>query len=104
MSQKKNRERWNRLNRERHLKLKTEAINAYGGKCVCCGEPEVKFLTLDHIDKNGDKHRKELRVEAGVPFYAKLKKLGYPDCGLQVMCANCHIAKDKYGQCPHKAP
>jgi hypothetical protein len=102
MSNKDNVDQWNQGERLRNFLLKVETLNAYGGVCVCCHEKEVKFLTLDHIEENGNTHRAELKVGAGVQFYAKLKKQGYPQCGLQVMCANCHGAKSKYGQCPHQ--
>src|SRR5208337_3450121 len=102
LSRKTNRDRWNKLERARNFQLKTETINAYGGKCVCCEETEVKFLTLDHANGDGKNHRAKLGVGAGVQFYAKLKKMSFPPCGLQVMCANCHQAKSKYGVCPHQ--
>jgi hypothetical protein len=61
------------------------------------------FLTIDHSNNDGHKHRKLLGCRAGVHFYKKLKKLGFPkDLGLEVACANCHLAKDKYGTCPHE--
>jgi hypothetical protein len=30
-----------------------EMLSAYGGKCVCCGESEYKFLAIDHINGGG---------------------------------------------------
>ncbi len=38
--------------------LRTQVINSYGGSCVCCGETELVFLSIDHINNDGDKHRK----------------------------------------------
>lgn len=102
-----NREKINARNRERRWNERNEAILAYGGKCVCCGESELKFLTLDHINRDGNEHRKALLGKsdgrAGVMFYRKLRQAGYPNgTPLQVLCWNCHMAKDKYGECPHQ--
>src|SRR6266852_8334175 len=41
-------------------KLRKRVLAAYGGKCVCCGETEDSFLSIDHIDGDGNKHRREL--------------------------------------------
>lgn len=97
-------ERWKNRARERHFQLKRDTISAYGGKCVCCGETEVKFLTIDHSNGDGGEHRRKLGVGPGVQFYRKLKKQQFPKgLGLEVQCFNCHMAKDKWGVCPHKS-
>jgi hypothetical protein len=70
----------------------------YGGSCVCCGEANPVFLVLDHIAGDGKQHREKL----GGNFYNKLRRAGYP-LGLQVLCANCHIAKHRNETCPHKS-
>lgn len=95
------RERIKENGKRRRLADRVEAMNSYGGKCACCGETEVKFLTLDHSNGDGKAHRSELRVGAGSEFYRKLREHGFPDCGLVVLCWNCHMAKDKWGECPH---
>src|SRR5258706_14541763 len=35
-------------------------LDAYGGKCECCGETRREFLTIDHIHGGGQRHRKTL--------------------------------------------
>jgi len=101
-----NRERWNKKNRERNQNLRVETFGAYGGICRCCGEREPKFLTLDHQDGDGIAHRRSLGFSSnatGITFFKKLRKHGYPkDVRLQVLCYNCHMAKDKFGGCPHQ--
>lgn len=79
-------------------KLRLEVINAYGGKCVCCGETEERFLTLEHTWHDGAEHRK-----AGKKVYQDLRGKGFPqDKGLTIMCWNCNMAT-RYGEpCPHK--
>jgi hypothetical protein len=81
------------------LKLRAEVIGAYGGICVCCGESELAFLTLDHIDGGGTKSRR--RHGLGDAYYVHLRKNGFPS-GLQILCANCNMAKDRPGGCPHQ--
>jgi hypothetical protein len=87
-------------------KLRVETFNHYGNHCACCGEDRWEFLTLDHIENNGAQHRLELMgaSRGGGMFYSRLKKLGYPDCGLQTLCANCNLAKLRTKICPHKQP
>ena len=84
-------------------KLKLEVISAYGGKCTCCGESNLMFLTLDHIHGNGAKHRKE--IGRASKLYRWLRKNGFPDIGLQVLCCNCNWGRFiNKGICPHKEP
>jgi hypothetical protein len=87
-------------------KLRDDVFQAYGGKCVCCGETERLFLTIDHIDGNGNKHRKETLGSfnrAGITTYAWLRQNGYPKT-FQCLCQNCNVGKHRNkGICPHKA-
>lgn len=83
--------------------IRLMALAFYGGEipeCNCCGEKEIKFLGIDHIEGGGVKHRKELQ-EAGTTIYLWLRKNNYPE-GFQVLCHNCNLAKGYYGECPHK--
>ena len=93
--------------RERHLlnskklaqKLKKEIFQHYGLRCVCCGESNIQFLTIDHINNDGGKHRKELGLKT---IYRWLKKSSYPK-GFQTLCYNCNLGKAANGGiCPHK--
>jgi hypothetical protein len=84
------------------MKLRQDVLRAYGGKCACCGETAWQFLTIDHINGDGKAHRAEIsRGKAGGAFFTQIRRQGYPP-GLQVLCANCHIAKTSYDGCPHK--
>jgi len=74
-------------------------MRAYGGECACCGETHMAFLELDHIAGGGTEHRTEAK-KWGRAFYDSLKQQGYPDCGLQVLCASCHRAKTRGRPCP----
>lgn len=88
--------------REYHRKLRLEVIIHYGGnppKCACCGETELDFLTIDHINNDGAKHRKQ----HGHNFLPNwLKKNDFPE-GFRVLCYNCNCGRRiNNGVCPHK--
>jgi len=91
------------LRRVKHFELKVEVLKQYGGpRCICCGVTELKFLTLDHVNDDGNAHRKSLGMQAvGGGYYAWLKRNGFPDeIELQVLCWNCQWGK-RLGGCPH---
>lgn len=70
----------------------------YGNVCVCCGEGEKMFLTIDHIDNDGNSDR---RIN-GAHIYRRLINNGFPD-NFQVLCRNCNWGKHiNGGICPHK--
>ena len=96
----RNREQICARNKARYRQLRLMCFEAYGGpKCKCCGEKTIEFLTLDHINGGGNKHRKEIGG-AGSKMLLWLKGNGYPS-GIQVLCYNCNSAKAYYGLCPH---
>lgn len=83
----------------RYYKCKDAVFEAYGGyRCGCCGETTKPFLTIDHIDGGGVKHRKEI----GIDFYVWLARNNFPD-GYQVLCMNCQFGRKFCGVCPHAA-
>ncbi len=87
--------------RKRRL-LKKECIEAYGGKCVCCGEKQLEFLTIDHTGGNGSEHRKAISPNfRGTNFYLWLKRNGWPKKDYRLLCYNCNCAIGHYGRCPH---
>jgi hypothetical protein len=65
---------------------------------MCCNTKEFLFLTIDHINNDGAKHRREAKFGSIYPW---LSKNDYP-IGFQVLCMNCNWAKAKNGTCPHK--
>lgn len=84
-----------RIKRYRN-KLKTGVITAYGGKCSCCGELHPDFLTVDHVNNDGKKHRASV-----TSVYRDLRNRGYPS-GYTILCFNCNIARSLFGTCPHQ--
>lgn len=86
---------------EANQRLRLECLNAYGGPiCVCCGETELVFLTLDHIANDGAEHRRKIGLRSGAGLYRYLIRNNFPP-GLQVLCWNCNEAKRIQGSCPH---
>lgn len=89
--------------RDRYRKYRYTALSYYSnGKmmCACCGESEVKFLTLDHIHGDGAEQRRISKIH-DLGYWAY--KNDYPE-GLQVLCFNCNCSKGFYGECGHKFP
>ena len=79
-------------------KLKDLVFAHYGGAtCACCKETTYEFLTIDHIENNGNKQPRNERKS----LYSWLKTHNFPS-GFQVLCMNCNWAKGKYGHCPHE--
>lgn len=90
----------------RRQKEKEAVMSHYSkGKnsCVCCGQVGIEFLTIDHINNDGAKQRRELKTaRGGASFYRWLRRNGYPG-GYQVLCANCNLSKEiGGGVCAHK--
>lgn len=83
--------------KRRARKLKLEIVNAYGGECKCCGETQPYFLTIDHINGGGKKHR--ATVGYGQKFYTWLKHNNYPLDEFRLLCMNCNLAIGAYGSC-----
>ena len=91
------RQRRNMAQRRFQRRRKLEAIMHYGGKCACCGETGFEFLTIDHVNGGGSKQRRKDSLQIGV----WLKKHKYP-VDFQVLCYNCNLGRNFWGQCPHK--
>ena len=96
----------NEAGRRRRKEIALETFAAYGGRCVCCGETNPGFLTIDHVNGNGAAHRREVlgASRGGSHFYRWLMKQGFPQSGeFQLMCYNCNLGRQRNGgKCPHK--
>lgn len=90
----------NRAKKSR-IKIKVLAIQAYGGQCACCGEKELEFLSIDHINGGGRQHKKTIGGGSG-DLYRFVRLNGFPP-GFQVLCLNCNLSKHiGGGVCAHK--
>jgi hypothetical protein len=91
-----------RNQRERNVRQRLQAIAHYSNgtmSCGCCGEKADKFLTLDHVNGGGMKHRKEPGFKTLSNW---LVRHNYPP-GYQVLCFNCNCGRAlNKGLCPHK--
>ncbi len=84
--------------------IKKKIIEAYGGKCTCCGESALEFLTIDHINNDGAADRKQNNKKSGGKLYRWLIKNNFPKENYQLLCYNCNCAKGFFGYCPHNKP
>jgi hypothetical protein len=95
----------NSFMKNRHAILRLSILQQYSSLipfCACCGEKEINFLCIDHINGGGNKHRKEISAHGkGGNIYNWLYKNNFPE-GFQILCHNCNMAKGAYGICPHR--
>jgi hypothetical protein len=95
----------NKATRRNYAKdRRLRVLAAYGGKCKCCGESQPEFLGIDHVNNDGESHRRQLAGYAK-SIYNWLDRQGCPQDGrFQILCHNCNMAKGLYGGCPHQGP
>lgn len=96
------RDRTNADNLKRRQEVRDKVYKAYGGyRCVCCGETEPKFLSIDHINNDGAEHKRTHRLRTSEQVYRWLARNRFPN-GFQVLCMNCQWGKrNNNGVCPH---
>lgn len=87
------------LARRKRAELKEKVLTHYGGRCQCCGETAREFLTIDHINGGGTKHRRSVAT-SGDTFYRWIVRTGFP-ADLRVLCFNCNCSLGMFGYCPH---
>jgi hypothetical protein len=95
----KNKDLINEKTRIRYKKRKETLIKKYGGKCECCLETRIEFLSIDHINGGGTKERKEI---SSTGVFIKLLKASERLEGYRLLCHNCNMAMAYYDVCPHK--
>ena len=83
-------------------KIRADVLNAYGGKCECCGESHPEFLALDHINGGGGKERRTVAGNTSGGVYRLARNAGYPKDKYRLLCHNCNCAIGWYGYCPHQ--
>lgn len=92
--------------RDLYRRKRLQVLTHYSGgepECACCGERQPAFLTIDHVNNDGNLHRKIVGVASGMKLFGYLIKNGFPP-SFQVLCWNCNCGKAYYGKgvCPHK--
>ncbi len=87
--------------RNTQVKLKETILSHYSPKLECqlCGFNDIRALSIDHINGNGNKHRKKIfgHNASGSKFYRWLKRNNYPD-GFRVLCGNCQFTTYLYNR------
>lgn len=92
-------EHYKTYHRIRDREHKIKCINHYSNssmKCACCGESNINFLTIEHINNNGAEHRRQINHN----LYHWLIKNNFP-YGFSVLCWNCNSSKGKFSICGH---
>jgi len=84
------------INRDRKARFKVIQHYSPNLKCACCGENNLGFLTIDHINGREYKGRNIGKT------YRGLTNKGFP-IGYQILCYNCNCAKSNKAECPHKS-
>lgn len=75
------------------------AYKKLGDKCICCGESNRVFLSIDHVQDDGYIHRTK-HGRRTTAIYVEIAR-GKETHIYQLLCMNCNWAK-RYGDCPHK--
>jgi hypothetical protein len=75
--------------REKIVVRKQLILNHYGQQCTRCGFNDIRALSVDHINGDGAKHRKEI---PSCNLYEWLIDNDYPK-GFQILCMNCQWIK-----------
>lgn len=88
----------------RHHRNKVKVLELYGKKCNYCGEDRYEFLSIDHINNDGARHKETAeykRLNCG-GMWGVLSHTEYRPDLYQVLCHNCNIAKEHYHIEPNK--
>ena len=80
--------------------VKLDVFSHFGVKCACCGEQNILFLTLDHVNGVLSGYRNGKNKEQ---IYRDVIKDNYDPTKYQLLCMNCNFAKGQFGECPHKS-
>jgi hypothetical protein len=94
-----NKEELNQILRNREKEERVHIIKLLGGKCVFCGEVNYKYLTLDHINDDGNIERAKHNCNSNRRIIKKYKVKGWPieeiKQNLQILCYNCNFTKTR---------
>lgn len=80
--------------KRRQFVVKVRVLSHYSPSLTCqrCGFSDLRALTIDHVNGQGNIHRRQLGLgsRGGHTFYAWLVRAGFPE-GYQVLCMNCQF-------------
>lgn len=97
---KRNRDKHNEYRKEYRQKVKATVVASYGGKCYCCGETNLDFLTIDHVNNDGAERKRKTSTEKTI--FQHLYKREVDLDVYRVACFNCNCGRVRNnGVCPH---
>ena len=80
----KNKEYWHRI--------RNDALDLLGGKCIKCGYSDKRALQFDHINGGGTKDMKSHK--SSYAYYKKVyESIRSGEQKFQILCANCNWIK-----------
>ena len=94
----KNKEAFLEYTKNHRLKIRSKVLELYGGKCSCCNESIEPFLTMDHIQRDGHKHRKGI---GSIGTYREMIR-NVDHSKYRILCMNCNWAIRGGKVCPHQ--
>lgn len=80
-------EKYREQTKEHKRKIRERLLDMYGRQCAICGFSDVRALTLDHVNQNGNEERKQYG-ERGV--YRRALTEYRPD-EYRTLCMNCQF-------------
>lgn len=100
------RDRLREYMRKYRAELRKKVIGYYSeGKfeCNCCLEKNICFLSIDHKNNDGAKHRREIKAVSGYLLNLWIKRNNFPPI-FQILCFNCNLGRELQEDkvCPHK--
>lgn len=85
--------------RRRRIKLWREAFEFFGPKCKMCGETNIKFLTIDHINNDGAERRRN-GEKGATDLIQTFKNRDWEESikkDYQLLCFNCNNGRKVRG-------
>jgi len=81
------------IKKKRHWERKIEIINKLGGKCVKCGNKDIRVLDINHINrskKEKPKSKSGFSMCFSYNSSFRLREWNKNIDNLELLCANCH--------------
>lgn len=74
-----------------HWKMKLRAILVLGGKCVICGEDDLRILTVNHLNGHTGPRSGPWGIwRDSISLYARIANGSVSRNNLEVRCNNCN--------------
>lgn len=86
----------------RKRKLRNKILSYYSRgtmRCEICKEWRPEFLSIDHINGDGNEHRKSVST---ANLWAWIVKNNFPENMFRVLCNNCNTSSGYHGVNPHE--